>query len=107
MGEDVDAAAGCLGRSGMSVATPSKVQVCREPEQMSLEMFFTLMFMAVSAATVAAEVVCWHSEWHPHQEDASQIGVCSESEHKFTWAQEGYVQSNPITELRKDEYSAF
>lgn len=58
MGEDVDAAAGCLGRSGMSVATPSEVQVCRVPEQMSLEMFFTLMFMAVSAAAEAAEVVC-------------------------------------------------
>ena len=54
------AAAGCLGRSGTSVATASKVQVCRVPEQMSLETLFTLMFMAVSA--VAAEVVCGHSE---------------------------------------------
>ena len=37
VGEDVDAAAGCLGRSGMSVATPSGVRVCRVPERMRLE----------------------------------------------------------------------
>ena len=54
------AAAGCLGRSGTSVATASEVQVCRVPEQMSLETLFTLMFVAVSAAAEPGDAL--HSD---------------------------------------------
>ena len=59
-GEDVGAAAGGLGRSGTSVATASKVQVCSVPEQVSLETFFTPMSAAVSAAAEPGDAL--HSD---------------------------------------------